>query len=218
MRRKLTGVLLLGFVFLLVFLTGCSDHKSPMKGYITDDEISQIVSKFATETKFTKYSYEGNLNYFGYADELVPQTVSKRNVDFVDSLEEYSDKCSSYYLRLPLHITVENWNTNKTVSGTADGLSLSTRYQLEAKIYRPKGYDSVYYYAREDGGLILRAFGVNKALTIKRPSDITCRGKWDIEIEYDANGYLVREYFSTINKSEKNKSSCCYGEAKYTYA
>lgn len=218
MRRKLTGVLLLGFVFLLAFLTGCSDHKSPMKGYITDDEVNQIVSKFANETKYTKYSYEGNLNYFGYADEIVPQTISKRNVEFVDSLEEYSDKCSSYYLRLPLHITVANWTTDKTASESSSSLSISTKYQLESKIYRPAGLDSVYYYARVDGGFILRAFGVNKALIIKRPSDITCRAKWDIEVEYDANGYLVRESFATVNKSEKNKSSCCYGEAIYTYA
>lgn len=215
MKRKLTGVLLLGFVFLLVFLTGCSDHKSPMKGYINEDELAQIASKFATETKYTKYSYEGNLNYFDYDDSLVPRTISKKNVELIDSLEEYNDKCSSYYLRLPLHLTIANWTTEGVGS---DGLSISTRYQLEAKLYRPKGYDSIYYYAREDGGFIIRVFGVNKALIIKRPSDITCRGKWDIEAEYDANGYLVRETFATVNKSEKDKSSCCYGEAVYTYA
>ncbi|MDE7263385.1 MAG: hypothetical protein K2N64_01810 [Anaeroplasmataceae bacterium] len=212
MKRKWKGVLLLGIFLLLTAVTGCSDHKTPMKGYISDDDVYKIVTQFDENTSYTKYAYEGTLNYFGYADEIVPQTISKRNQEFTDSLDIYSEKCASYYLRLPLHITLTNWTTD-----ASNGLSLSTKYQLESKVYRPAGLDSVYYYNREGGGFILRTFGVNKALIIKKPSDITCRAKWDIEIEYDANGYLVRESFATVNKSEKNKSECCYGEATYTY-
>ncbi|MBD5390555.1 hypothetical protein HDR67_00910 [bacterium] len=213
MQRKFRSILLLGLVCIMAFLTGCSDHKTPMKGYISEDEVYNIVTKFDQNTTYTKYAYEGTLNYFGYADELVPNSISKRNQEFQDSLDIYSDSCSSYYLRLPLHITLQNWTTEES-----NGLSLSTKYQLESKVYRPAGLDSIYYYHREDGGFILRTFGVNKALIIKKPSDITCRAKWDIEIEYDADGYLVRESFATVNKSEKNKSECCYGEATYTYS
>ena len=173
MQRKFRSVLLLGIVCIIAFLTSCSDHKTPMKGYISEDEVYSIVTKFDETTSYTKYAYEGTLNYFGYADEIVPNSVSKRNQEFQDSLDIYRDSCSSYYLRLPLHITLANWTTTES-----NGLSLSTKYQLESKLYRPAGYDSIYYYNREGGGFILRTFGVNKALIIKKPSDITCRGKW----------------------------------------
>ncbi len=215
MQRKFTYALLIIVAFLTVVLAGCSDQKAPMEGYISDEELTSIINSIDESFTPVKYGYEGNLNYFDFADEIVPKSVSKRNVEFEDSKETFSDKCSSYYLRLPLHITKANWTSTEVNSSN---LSISTRYQLESKIYRPAGLDSIYYYKREGGGFYLRAFGVNKALIIKRPSDITCRGKWNIEIEYDERGFLVKEKFSTINSSENNKSECCYGEATYTYA
>lgn len=215
MKRKIIFTLLSIAAFFMVVLSGCSDQKTPMKGYIDETELTEIINGFDSSIIPTKYSYEGFLNYFDYSEELVPRSIRKIDVDFIDSKDIYSDQCSSYYLRLPLHITLENWNSSELNNS---GLSLSTRYQLESKIYRPASLDKVYYYRSEDGGFIIKTFGANKPLIIKRPSDITCRGKWNIEIEYDKNGYLIRETFATINSSEKNKSECCYGEAKYTYA
>lgn len=215
MQNKVLKIFTILFAFLALLLVGCSDQKTPLAGYITNEELQEIVSQFKEDNQVKKYSYEGYLNYFEYDEELVPTTISKRNVDFVDSLDKYSANSSSYYLRLPLHITPTNWVCEELDNS---GLSLSTQYQLESKIYRPAGLDQIYYYKRPEGGFILRTFGVNKALIIKKPSDITCRAKWDIEIEYDADGYLVREYFATVNSSENNKSECCFGQATYTYS
>ncbi len=215
MQRKFTYAFLVLVTFLIVVLTGCSDQKAPLPGFISEEKLASIIDVLDESYNPVTYGYEGKLNYFDYADDIVPRSISKRNVEFEDSKDVYNAKCSSYYLRLPLHITKQNWTTDAVGS---DGLSSSTRYQLEAKIYRPESLDELYYYEREDGGFILRAFGVNKGLIIKRPSDITCRGKWNIEIEYDARGFLVREYFATVNASESNKSECCNGEATYTYA
>lgn len=215
MQNKVLKSIAFLSTFLSLLLVGCSDQKSPIKGYINEEEIQEIVTSFDDTSHFTKYSYEGELNYFDYDEELVPRSIKKRNVEFKDSLEKYSNDCSSYYLRLPLHITPTNWICKEVDNSR---LSLSTRYQLESKVYRPAGLDKIYYYKRDNGGFILRTFGVNKALIIKRPSDITCRAKWNIEIEYDNNGYLVKESFATVNSSQNNKSECCYGQATYTYS
>lgn len=145
---------------------------------------------------------------------LIPREVYKSNVDFIDSIEKYDDKCASYYLGLPLHITKTNWASLEVDSSNR---SLSTKYQLTAKVYRPAGLDEVYFYSREGGGFILKTFGVNKALRIIRPSDITCHAKWDIEAEYDQNGYLISEKFSTIKSNKNKKQDSCYGQATYRY-
>lgn len=213
MKRLLKcSLLLVGFLFLLI-LSSCGDQKSPEKGYITSEKLDEIVKTFE-DVDYNKYSYEGSLNYFDYEDSLIPRTISKKNVNFEDSKEKFSAKCSSYYLNVPLHITPVNWESLEVDSSK---LSLSTKYQLTSKIYRPAGLDKVYFYEREGGGFILKAFAVNKSLRIVRPSDITCHAKWNIEIEYDENGYLISEKFGTVNASEKNKKDSCYGQATYVF-
>ncbi|MCH5180657.1 MAG: hypothetical protein J1F32_05560 [Erysipelotrichales bacterium] len=218
--KKFTVLFALGTI-----LTSCGDFKTPLAGYITKDEVNAIVNNFKKgASEFSKYSYKGNFNYFAYSEDLMPGSISKSNIEFLDAPDYYVEdnadkpnepKANSYYLRLPLRITPTSWSSDKVSKG---GLPLSTQYQLEAKIYRPEGLDSIYYYKRDEGGFILRTFGVNKALIIQYPSGITSRGKWNIEVEYDADGYLCREYFATVNASEDNKSECCYGEATYTFS
>lgn len=214
MKRLIKCSLLLVGLFCMLFLTSCGDQKSPEKGYITSEQLDEIVNSFDPTVEYNKYSYEGNLNYFNYEDLLIPRDIYKSNVDFIDSKELYDDKCASYYLSLPLHITKENWVSQEVNSSNR---SLSTRYQLTSKVYRPASLDEVYFYEREGGGFILKTFAVNKALRIIRPSDITCHAKWDIEVEYDKNGYLVSEKFSTLKADKKQKQDSCYGQATYTY-
>lgn len=213
MKFRFKTIFIFVFAVLLVFLVGCS-NKKPIKGYITQERVMEIIEGFDSNVVYSKYSYEGKLNYFAHPDELVPQTVSKKNVAFNDSLDIFSDSCASYYLRLPLHLTKANWTSTEVNS---KNLSLSTKYQLESKIYRPAGLDTVYYYEGEDGGLIVRVFCVNKALRIKKPSDIECHGKWNIEVVYDKNGYLISEKFETSNSKKAADIDCCYGQATYEY-
>lgn len=123
----------------------------------------------------------------------------------------------SYYLNLPLHITKENWNLINE-QGKID-TTYSTRYLLEGRIHAPNsGYpEYVYYYERTDGGFIIKAFGVNKALRIINPSDVVCHAKWNITVEYDQNGYLVSETFETLNTHKDPDTKTVYGSAQYTY-
>lgn len=214
MKFRLKTTFIFIFTVLLVFLVGCTSNKKPTKGYISEERVMEIIEGFDSNVVYSKYNYEGNLNYFNHPDELVPRTVSKKNVTFNDSLDAFSDSCASYYLRLPLHLNKSNWTSTKV---NDQGLSLSTKYQLESKIYRPAGLDEVYYYESDDGGLIVRVFGVNKALKIKKPSDIECHGKWNIEVVYDKNGYLISEKFETVNTKRASDNDCCYGQATYSY-
>lgn len=214
MKKLIKCSLLLVVLFCMVFLTSCGDQKSPDKGYITSEELDEIVNKFDGSVEYNKYTYEGNLNYFNYEDLIIPRDVYMSNVDFIDSKDKYNDKCASYYLNLPLHITKENWVCEEVDSHNR---SLSTKYCLTDKVYRSAGLDEIYFYKREGGGFILKTFAVNKALRIIRPSDITCHGKWNIEVEYDQNGYLISEKFSTLKADKKKKQDSCYGQATYTY-
>lgn len=224
-KIKMFTLLVVAFVGLLT--TGCIDKKSPQSGYLSEDEINEIVSSFSYDSTPLAYSYEGNLNYFGYSEDKIPASVKSPELEFVkyplkSEAEEndYLSNCASYYLRLPLQITKENWNQ-------ADD-AWSTRYQIESKLYRTSGNDSLYYYQADDGGLIIKAFGVNKELIINNEKlwmagncddliDIACSGKWNITVIYNAQGLLVLEDFSTVNASQSNLDSSCFGKAEYTY-
>ncbi|MCH5172444.1 MAG: hypothetical protein J1F31_06430 [Erysipelotrichales bacterium] len=225
--KKFTVLFALGTI-----LTSCGDYKTPLKGYISNEELNTIKSNFKDgPSEFNRYSVKGRFNYFDYPDSKMDREVNYTGI-LLDAPDYYiveddekddgdeipieeKPKPNSYYLRIPMRITPTSWDSEMK---NDKGLSLATRYQLEAKVYRPEGLDSIYYYKREEGGFILRAFGVNKALFIAEPAGITSRGKWNIEAEYDKDGYLVREYFATVNASEKKKSECCYGEATYSFS
>ena len=124
----------------------------------------------------------------------------------------------SYYLNLPLHITKDTWSV-LTPQGKVD-TTYSLSYLLEGRIHAPNsGYpEHVYYYNRAEGGFILKAFGVNKALRIINPSDVVCHAKWNITVEYDENGYLLSETFETINSHKDPDTKTVYGSATYSYA
>ena len=132
-------------------------------------------------------------------------------------MDLYSKSCSSYFLRVPLHITIDNWILYDD-KGNYDTTN-STKYVLESKIYQPNGgyLDTIYYYPRENGGFYLKAFGVNKSLKIDRPTIIEPNAKWNIIIEYDENGYLVSETFQTLNAFKDPDSKTIYGKTVYNY-
>lgn len=218
MKKSFT-VFLAGIILVLsIFLTGCSDQKSPQKGFVSEDQIqSEVIDKIDSSIDVKTFSYSGTLNYFDYADILVPSSINKTNVDFTDSKEQYSKDSTSYYLDLPLHITPMNWKVMNDSGGMVN--DLSTKYRLESRIYSANAgyYDKVYYYLREGGGFFIKSFGVNKALKITRPSGITCHAKWNIVIEYDADGFLVSETYATLNAHKEADSKSCYGQAKYIF-
>ena len=58
---------------------------------------------------------------------------------------------------------------------------------------------------------------VNKALKIVNPSDVVCHAKWNITLEYDNHGYLVKEEFATINSFKDPDTESVYGTAIYSY-
>lgn len=227
--KKNKVFLLLVIVLLSILSIGCSSQKAPAKGYITVDEVNEIIATFSYADTPSTYSYKGNLNYFGIASDKVPPTVDIEGMSFVSyplktttesEKNEYLASCASYYLRLPLQITADNWNQGDD--------TWSTKYQLESKIYRTVGNDSLYYYRGEDGGLIIRAFAVNKELLINNEQlwlagncddliDIACSGKWNITVVYNAKGLLVKEEFATVNASENNLKESVFGKAEYSY-
>jgi hypothetical protein len=237
---------ILVLLLFLVLIVGC-DGKKPESGYIAKEEVtSDIVSNFENQTLYTKYSVTGSFNYYAYSEDLVPHTVNRANQVLTDLIIQdwvcsycgttnafEQKKCTnpdtcigsrenikftcSYYLNLPLHITKDSWNV-LTTEGKVD-TTYSLGYILEGRIHAPNsGYpEYVYYYERPEGGFILKAFAVNKALRVVNPSDVVCHAKWNITVEYDENGYLVSETFATINSPKAPDTETVYGTAKYTY-
>ena len=173
--------------------------------------------KLYCTTEITTYSYTATLNYLAIEEDLLPKEISKSKLAFIDSPNNYSKSCSSYFLRVPLHITIDNWILYDD-KGNYDTTN-STKYILESKIYQPNGgyLDTIYYYPRENGGFYLKAFGVNKSLKIDRPTVIEPNAKWNIIIEYDENGYLVSETFQTLNAFKDPDSKTIYGKTVYKY-
>ncbi len=221
------------FGLLALSLTSCGDQKSPKSGYLSEDEVLKIVNEFSTDSSISNVSIKGSINYFNLSSEKVPN-VADEEMEYTEyptsestSTNNYLEECASYYLRLPLHITSQSWND--------ENKSFQTKYQIESKIYRPAGQDKVYYYNRPEGGFVISVFGVNKELQINNSSlymndkvldyvDLLCSGKWNINLEYDENGYLVKEEFATVNSpknkekaSQSAKKKCCYGVATYEY-
>ena len=224
------------FVLLGISLAGCSDRKSPTSGYLSETELSAIIDNLEDSISPKDIEVVGYLNYFNLSEDKLGRTVeqvmtykeypNKPTTD-TKTTNNYVKECASYYLRLPLHITKDTWNENDT--------DWSAKYQIESKLYRPSGMDKIYYYARPEGGFIVKLFGANKELKISNYEmweagfvdelvDLLCSGKWNITVEYDAAGYLVKEEFSTVNApnnkenaSADAKSKCCYGQATYEY-
>lgn len=123
----------------------------------------------------------------------------------------------SYYLYVPLHLNKDSWNYGE---GNNITFVKSTRYALESRLYIRGDADTVthtcYYYRGVDGGLKIKVFSQNKALKI-RECGITSHSKWNITVEYDKYGYLVKETFATINAFKEPDSKTCYGEATYEF-
>lgn len=225
------------FGLLALSLSGCADGKSPASGYLNESQLASIIDNLEDSISPKEIEVVGYLNYFNLSEDKVTRTVDqvmnykeyplKPTDTETASTNNYIKECASYYLRLPLHITKESWNETDT--------DWATRYQLESKIYRPSGMDKIYYYSRPDGGFAIRVFGANKELKISNLElwnsgnaddliDLLCSGKWNITVEYNAEGYLVKEEFSTVNApsnkenaSADTKSKCCYGQATYEY-
>lgn len=240
MKLKIKRALLVLVLLLVGVLASCGDQKRPVSGYINEEELNEIINTFDGSVVHTSYSVEGSMNYFGLSENELCGDVDAAGVPFVNYPEYgkhgvktstffdcyYLDNCASYYLRLPLVITDFTWNHEDD--------NYSTRYQLEAKLFRSAGTDKLYYYERPEGGFILRGFGVNKELLINNTNlweydlmnglgnfydivDCVCSAKWNFTVEYDADGYLVYEKFETVNASVNNKDNCCYGQATYTW-
>ena len=211
-KIKRLWVVLLAFVVLL--FASC-DKKTPEKGYLTDEQVLEIVKGFSATADYTKYSYSGELNFLGFEDDLIPNEKRGTDKEFEDNLEKYDSRSSSYYLRMPLHITEANWTYSEDEGTDITG---STYYKIKSMLLTiGETLDEVYYYTNDNGDLIIRTFGANKALII-RESDIICHGKWNVTITYNKYGYLVSEKFETINAHKDPDNKTCYGEATYTFA
>ena len=213
MKFKIKHLWVVLLAFMCLIFASC-DQKDPDEGYLTDEQVLEIVKGFSANVDYTTYSCNGTLNFLGFGDDIVPTEKRIRDKEFEDSLDIYSSKASSYYLRMPLHITETNW----TYTDEDGANSNSTYYRIKSMLLTiGETLDEVYYYTDADGSLIIRTFGANKALNILK-GDIICHGKWNVTITYNSKGYLVSEVFETINAHKDKDTESCYGEATYTFA
>ena len=216
MKLKFKRLLPILLAFICLIFTSC-DKKSPEKGYLSEEEILEVVKGFSSTNEYSTFSFKGTMNFLGLGDSIYLAAFDPKgtDVEFVDSLDMYNVDSTSYYLRMPLHLTYENWT--KVIDGKEDN---STRFVIESMLLiYGETLDKVYYYTDAEGNFIIRTFGANKGLIIdKKNSEIICHGKWNVTITYDKNGYLKSEKFETINARKDDKSKTCYGEAIYRFA
>lgn len=260
--KKGLKTLCLASLMVVAFSTASCDGKRPEKGYLTDEQVLEIISNFDTNVSYSKFHVVGTLNYLGVPEEQVPRTVD-RNRPFAESPLTFNPKqtnptTSSYFLNVPLHLNIYNWTADdenpvlpeaevaKTLSeetnvlaskirrnGTSESVKsseetsdsglqtkvyYSTKYHLEAKLIRnAEETPKIYYYAGEDGGLVVKTFAENKKIIINNPTFIECRAKWNTTIVYNKHGYIVSEKFETINSHKDPDSETCYGQATYEF-
>ena len=204
-------------------VAGC-DKKDPDKGYLSDEQVLEIVKNFDEKNvnNYGRVAFVGNIQYYGLPSDIVTPSVEKSKVFmFTKDKANNISAATSYYLGVPLKLTYESWTADIHEDPEVVTYN-STKYFLESKLIttsEDKGYGicKCYYYAREDGGLTIKTFAQNKKLQIKNPTRLNSNAKWNIEIQYNANGYLVSEKFETINKGIEDDSKTCYGEATYEF-
>lgn len=217
MKKNIYRILLLVLLALVtVTISGC-DGKKPEKGYVSDEYIyANIIYNFE-DPGYSTYDCEGYFNYLAIENPLLTKTVSRVGRSINDDYDKHNTKCESYYLRLPLRITVNNWRLY-TEEGKLNTVT-STKYVLESRCYQAAGgyLDKIYYYLRDGGGFYLKAFGVNKSLKLKNPIEIEINAKWNIIAEYDENGFLVSETFHTLNAYKAPDTESIYGKCTYIY-
>lgn len=173
----------------ILSLVSCSGARA---GYLELDDIKNSVSSFE-DKGYSTYFYEGYLNFFAYTPE--EYEVSRDN-------QSYDPLSTSYYLGLPTKLTIDTFDVD---------------YQtILDKFTTTDSFDTVYCYPTEEGGLSFEVFSINKRLTIRR-FGIECSAKWNAQIIYDENGYLVSENFATINSHKAPDTDSVYGECTYIY-
>ena len=214
--KKFTKLCIASLMTLAFSLTGCSDQKNPDEGYLNDEQVYEIIENFDTNVNYTSYDIEGEMNYFGRDDSYAYTEVDENDVAFVPSPDKYALTTKSFYLNLPLHLTKENWTTTEVDESK---LPLNTLYRIRANIIRVGDVlCKCYFYSNNEGGLIIKTFAENKALRINVPEEYAeCHAKWNITLEYDKHGYLVKEEFATINSFKDPDTESVYGAATYSY-
>lgn len=221
MKKQYKFLCVASLMTLAFSLTGCN-NKRPEEGYLSDAQVLGIIDKFnnVDDNQYTQYNVKGKINYYNLPEDVVERNVDK-NRPFEFANDAYNPSSASYYLALPLNITLESWNADIHEDPKIVTFN-STKYNLEARLITISdeykyGVVDCYYYAREGGGFILKTFCQNKKLQIKNPTRLDSNAKWNITIEYNAEGYLVKEKFETINAHKDDDSETCYGEATYEY-
>ncbi|MFA7221969.1 MAG: hypothetical protein WC148_00335 [Bacilli bacterium] len=158
---------------------------------INENEALTIVNNFV-DLDYKTYSRKGKMNFL--AKNIGSYDVSEENIDYVDTNK-------SFYLSLPTHINSANWEDSY--------LAIKNRFLSQTSIY------NVYIYQQDDG-LSFKVFSCNKRLIINR-FGMEMSAKWNASIDYDKNGYLLSENFSTINAYNSADNECIYGNCVYEY-
>ncbi len=173
---------------LTLVLTACGAPK----GYLSYDQIEDVVSSF-NDNGYITYSYEGTFNCKGLTGDDYAAHGENRSFDPSDT---------SYYLALPLKLDSEN---------------LEDQYaSIISKFTTTDSIDTVYCYSTSENGLSFKTFSINKRLIIRRfGMEITA--KWNLDLTYDANGYLISERFESVNAQTDSYLNSVYGYCTYSY-
>lgn len=192
---KFKKILILFSTFLLV---SCSNK-------LLDGEIlrSDAINSFkdlptAENFKYEKYSFEGEMNFFG-------DTQKYKLNDYNRPIIKNDKIRVSEYFGIPLYLN--------------DGKTVETNFSIvDKKLAAPDSIAVIKYVVPTDGGIEFTIFNANKRLVLPIPDlDLEISAKWNIKITYDVEGKLVEEYAATINKDSAPITESIYLESHYSY-
>ncbi len=173
---------------LAMVLTACGAPK----GYLSYEEIENIASTFK-DIDYKTYSYVGEFNCKGLTGDEYAASGTDKTFDSEET---------SFYLGLPLKLNSEN---------------LEDQYNsIISKFTTTDSIDTVYCYSTSENGLSFKTFSINKRLIIRRfGMEITA--KWNLDLTYDSNGYLIKENFESVNAQTDSYLNSVYGYCTYSY-
>lgn len=190
-KKLITSLLMISSL-----LCSCNNNE------LSFNNIKEVVSTYSETTSYKTYSYSGNINLLNNGYDY---SVNKSN-------QEYDISSTSYYLNLPTHLKLSTLESSEDVTGDYD--------TIINKFTTTDSIDTVHVYKNDIGGLSFYTFKINKKLYIKTKDgniNINCTAKWNCEIRYDNDGYLVYEKFESLNAHKEDDSLSVYGLCNYTY-
>ena len=200
------------FLLPLLLMTSCKAQD----GYISLEEEKEYY-KSAVDKQYSSYTLDGTMNFFGL--DNVPTTLNYTTI--IEKTE--NNNTYSNVLKAPIHIHYES----------EEQFAKDRAYIKNIFIPSSGSLDDVYVYKNSYGGIDYKIFNTNTRMIVdiydssyeyegqylaEKLFEFESSGKWNATLSYDADGYLVKQEFETINARKEAPSESIYCSTLLSYS